>query len=536
MFKIKCPIDTEILDENGVVKGYIQDHNGLEISEDLIAIGDGESTYLAISDDSNYKLSLKGNDDGNMSVFSFLANERGDIEKAIYIEDIPVENSELFSVEVPTSQDSSLCIISDRGYQYKMDNAQWVLSKKTKIDKINPQTYTGKPILPEPVVTFDNTPLVADIDYTVSYSDNINIGTATVTITGIGNYVGEITSSFYIVRASISGASVTGLSNKTYNGKLQTQTPTLKMGSTTLKPGTDYTISYKNGTYAGTATIIFTGKGNYKETKTATFKINKAEQSITAKAKASSIEVGKTTNVSISGAKGTKTFKSSDTSIATVTSAGIVTAKKVGTVKITATSAATDNFNAASKTVTIKIIPVATASITAANQATGVKLTWKKVTGANGYLVYRGSTKIATIKGGSTVTYTDSKANTNGTKYTFKIVPTSSSGNGAAKQLSTYRVTRPAISTLTNSAASKMTVKWGKNAKATGYQIQYCPDKTFKTGNKSVSINSASTVSKVIGSLAKGKTYYVRIRAYKTVGSTKYFSAWSAVKSVKISK
>ena len=105
-----------------------------------------------------------------------------------------------------------------------------------------------------------------------------------------------------------------------------------------------------------------------------------------------------------------------------------------------------------------------------------------------------------------------------------------------SKSVTTYCVARPAISTLTNSAASKMTVKWGKNAKATGYQIQYCPDKTFKTGNKSVSINSASTVSKVIGSLAKGKTYYVRIRTFKTVGSTKYFSAWSAVKSVKITK
>ena len=134
------------------------------------------------------------------------------------------------------------------------------------------------------------------------------------------------------------------------------------------------------------------------------------------------------------------------------------------------------------------------------------------------------------------MTYTDKKANTNGGKYTFKIVPTSSYGNGPAKSLTTYRVARPAISSLTNSASKKITVKWGKNAKGTGYQIHYCTDKTFKSGNKSVSITSASTVSKVIGSLTKGKTYYVRIRTYKTVGSTKYFSGWSAVKSVKISK
>ena len=50
-----------------------------------------------------------------------------------------------------------------------------------------------------------------------------------------------------------------------------------------------------------------------------------------------------------------------------------------------------------------------------------------------------------------------------------------------------------------------MTVKWGKNAKATGYQVQYCPDKTFKTGNKSVTVSGA-TVSKEISGLVKGKT------------------------------
>ena len=123
--------------------------------------------------------------------------------------------------------------------------------------------------------------------------------------------------------------------------------------------------------------------------------------------------------------------------------------------------------------------------------------------------VYRGSTQIAAIKNGSTVTYTDKKANTNGTKYTYKIIASASvTGRSTlSKSVTTYCVARPAISTLTNSASKKMTVKWGKNAKVTGYQIQYCPDKIFKTGNKSVSITSASTVSKVIGSLAKGFYY-----------------------------
>ena len=411
-----------------------------------------------------------------------------------------------------------------------------ISSDTVSIVKLDDQTYTGEEIKPDILLKHDND-LKKDTDYTVSYSNNINVGTATVIITGKGNYKGTITKTFNINPAPISPATVTGIAAKSYTGKALTQSPVVKVGSTTLKANSEYTVAYKNNINAGKATVTITGKGNYTGTKTATFKINKAAQSIMAKARASRIAVGKTTTVSITGNNGTKSYKSSNTAIATVTSAGKITAKKVGTVKITATSAATANYNAASKTVTIKVVPAATASLTAANQATGIKLTWKKVTGANGYKIYRGSTLIKTITSGSTVSFVDTKANTNGTKYTYKVVAKATTGDSTlSKSRVIYRVSRPAISSVTNSASKKMTVKWGKNAKANGYQIQYSTDKNFKSGNKAVSITSASTVSKVIGSLTKGKTYYVRIRTYKTVGSTKYWSIWSAARSVKISK
>ena len=334
----------------------------------------------------------------------------------------------------------------------------------------------------------------------------------------------------------ITKATITGISTKTYTGKAVTQTPTVTLGSTTLTPNTDYTVSYSNNVNVGTATVMITGIGNYTGTTSATFKINKAAQSITAKATASSIAVGKTATVSITGNKGKKSYKSSNTAVATVNaSTGKVTAKKVGTVKITATSAATSNYNAASKTVTIKIVPVATSKITAANQAKGIKVAWKKVTGANGYIIYRNNQKAKTITSGSTVTWTDTAANTNGTKYVYKIVAKASTGNSTLnKSLTTYKVARPTVKTLKNSASKKMTVKWAKNGKATGYQIQYSTSKKFSSGNKTTTVTKVGTVSKTIGSLAAGKTYYVRIRTYKTVGKTKCWSAWSATKNVKI--
>ncbi|MCD7756690.1 MAG: fibronectin type III domain-containing protein, partial [Clostridiales bacterium] len=78
--------------------------------------------------------------------------------------------------------------------------------------------------------------------------------------------------------------------------------------------------------------------------------------------------------------------------------------------------------------------------------------------------------------------------------------------------------------------------KWGKNYNASGYQNQYSTTSTFASGNKTVTVTSASTVSKTITGLTKGKKYYVRVRAYKTVSGTKYYSAWSSTKNVKISK
>ena len=140
---------------------------------------------------------------------------------------------------------------------------------------------------------------------------------------------------------------------------------------------------------------------------------------------------------------------------------------------------------------------------------------------------------VATIQGGTTVKYVDKGANTNGAKYTFKVAAKAANGTSPlSTSIDTYKVARPKISSVQNTAAKKATVKWKKNSKATGYEIQYSLDKKFKSGVKKVTIKKKATVSKVIKSLKKGKTYYFRIRTYKKVA----YSAWSAVKKLKIKK
>ena len=291
---------------------------------------------------------------------------------------------------------------------------------------------------------------------------------------------------------------------------------------------------------AGTAaiTIKAAATSNYKAaSKQITVTVAKAAQSITTKAKASSVAVGKTVAVTTTGAQGKVSYKTSDTAIATVNaSTGVVTARKVGTVKITATAAATSNYKAASKTVTIKVVPAATKSLKAENLAKGIKVTWAKVTGANGYYIYRNSSKVKTITSGATVTWTDTAANTNGTKYVYKVVAKASTGASTlSKSLTTYKVTAPVIAYALNSVSKKAAVSWVKNAKATGYEIQCSLSSSFSSPKK-VTITSNATVKTTLSSLTVGKTYYIRIRAYKTVSSTKYYSNWSTAKTVKISK
>lgn len=112
-------------------------------------------------------------------------------------------------------------------------------------------------------------------DYTVSYENNINVGIATVTITGRGNYKGSIVRSFQITQADINKYqayiiySVIG-----YDGLAKEPVVYWMDGSLTFN--TDYTVEYSKNVNPGTATVTIKGKGNYKGTITKSFEITEA--------------------------------------------------------------------------------------------------------------------------------------------------------------------------------------------------------------------------------------------------------------------
>ena len=252
----------------------------------------------------------------------------------------------------------------------------------------------------------------------------------------------------------VSMLTISGITAKTYNGKAQTQTVTVKDGDTTLTAGTDYTVSYKNNTNAGTASVIITGIGSYTDSVTKTFTIKKIANTITAKSivKSYSAQV-QTFDIGAKVKYGTPTYKS-DNSAVTVSKAGKVTvkAKFIGNANITITSPANVNYTSAKKTIVIKVMP-----------------------------------------------------------------------------------TKTKFTSVTNVATKKMALTWVKRSNATGYIIQYSTSSTFASA-KTVRIDRYTTVSTTVGNLVKDKKYYVRIKTFKTVSGTKYYSGWSDVMSVTIKK
>jgi len=145
------------------------------------------------------------------------------------------------------------------------------------VDSIVAQTYNGSAKTPAVTVRDGSTALTLTTDYTVSYTNNTNAGTATATIAGAGNYAGSTGSKTFTITPKVMIFTVDSIAAQTYTGSAKTPVVTVRDGPTALTLTTDYTVSYTNNTYAGTATATITGAGNYAgSTGSQTFTINKA--------------------------------------------------------------------------------------------------------------------------------------------------------------------------------------------------------------------------------------------------------------------
>ena len=148
---------------------------------------------------------------------------------------------------------------------------------------------------------------------------------------------------------------------------------------------------------------------------------------------------------------------------------------------------------------------------TSRKPAVTVKLSGKELVKNTDYTVKYSNNKAI---GKATVTITGKGKYTGVIKKTFKIVP--------MKQ----------VITSVTAKTKAFAVKWTKDLNVDGYQIKYSTKSDF-SGGKSVYVKKNTTVSKTFTGLTAKKTYYVKVRSYKTVNGTKYYSSWSSAKKVK---
>lgn len=245
-----------------------------------------------------------------------------------------------------------------------------------------------------------DTQLEENVDFTVSYKNNIDAGTATLIVTGIGSYEGELTAEFQIDTVDITSDVVTkDYSNVSvqYEYKKMEIQPIVKMkqGDYNLSSMKDFEVEYVNNMNPGTATITLRGIGNYTGTITKEFTINKRTMAnVSVKTKFENNQLVVTVNVPDNGRTLESNIDYTYTAVTDATGKITITITGIGNNcegTIVTVIEAADNPNrpvptttAAPKKVTIKKAVIKKA---VNKKGKKVKLSWKKVSGASGYNV-----------------------------------------------------------------------------------------------------------------------------------------------------
>lgn len=314
-------------------------------------------------------------------------------------------------------------------------------------------------------------------------------------------------------------ATISAILNQPYTGKEVKPAVKVTFKGKTLKNGTDYVVTYKNNVKKGTATAVVTGINGYFGSITKTFRIAPSITSATVTGLRSTTYNGKKQTQNPKVVLNGKTLKNGvdyALSYANNLSAGTATLKIIGKGSYAGTI---------TKTFLIRPIDVSTCKITLTTSAYTyngtVRTPGVAVVNANG----------TTLKKGThyTVTYQSGRKNVG----TYKIVVKMIGNYGGTKTL--YFKINPVKTTIEKltPGSKKITINITKqSSQVTGYQLQFSTSKAF-TNAVTKTISSYGTTKYTLSGLSTGKTYYVRVRTYKTVGEKNYYSGWSAYKYAK---
>lgn len=352
------------------------------------------------------------------------------------------------------------------------------ISMSLKISNIPNQIYQGYDVSPSVTVTNGGTVLTEGTDYTVSYQNNSGIGTATVNVFGAGIYDGYInlTKTFNIVPDTVQNMQIS-----------KAGTNTVDLSWSPVSGADGYTVQIlKNGKWVSVGNFVGTS------------------------AQISGLLPGSVNYVHIAAyasSNGKTYIGNYNTAVKIETTVGAINPR---------VSAYANNF---------------------------VTLTWDKQTAANGYEVFKydaSSKKYVLYKN-----ITNPNTNTckvtglaSNKKYDFKVrayqiddsEKTYAPFGAVVSQYTS--ISKPKLNSAKSTSKKKIKASWSKVGGASGYQVMWSTYKNFSKNYKTKSVK-AKYSSKTVTTAQSKKTYYVRVRAYKTINGKKVYSQWSSTKKVK---
>lgn len=398
-------------------------------------------------------------------------------------------------------------------------------------------TYTGSAITPVfPVVAPDGTSLVKNRDYTVTWHNNVNAGTAYAQVTGINEYKGfSYQWKFNINRRSLASATFTKINDKYYTGKAIEPGVTATYSGKKLVKDRDYTVKFKNNKKIGKATVTLTGKGNFTGTKKITFNIKKlnVKKAVITGLVDKPYNGKNRGNIKLSTTAGVKLTKDKDYTVTYKNN------KNIGTVSVTVKGMG-KNCSGTYKT-SFKIIPNTPENLKSKGRTLKtISLSWGKSDSGTYYQLYRSTSpdgKYELVSSSKSTTFKDKNLKS-GNFYFYKVravkkVDGKKYYSEFSDVLKVNTKIRDTDFVLKRNFDKKTTkVKIEEVSRVTGYMVyQYSGSK-----KKYVKVYQGDNLEYVIRNCKKGKNYKVKIRTYRDTKYGRIYGTLSEMKSVKFKK